>query len=353
MTDLDLLTIPDQVHINALREALWTGPTYGRAAVMVGAGYSLNAEAIEPGVSGFPTWNTLMESLIRQLTSAADGSEEEKNLLEISRSTSGALRLSQEFEDLHDRVRLDTLIKSNVPDMKFMPSELHRLLLELPWSDVFTTNWDTLLERASDGVVERRYERVLNMDDIPLAHRPRIVKLHGSFPSIRPFIFTEDDFRSYPVDFAPFVNLVQQSMMENVFCLIGFSGDDPNFLEWSGWVRDNLGEQRPTIYLVGLSHLRSGQRRMLEKRRITPIDLSGIFLPSASGYSSSQKYGLAYRWFIRNLMAGRPSDQIAWPDPPAPTESDDNLSGLVLPVPPNASPSPVEEAFSPNNGLGI
>ena len=71
--------------------------------------------------------------------------------------------------------------------------------------------------------------------------RPRIAKLHGSFPSNRPFIFTEEDYRTYPRRFAAFVNLVQQSMMENVFCLLGFSGDDPNFLYWTGWVRDHLG----------------------------------------------------------------------------------------------------------------
>ena len=40
--------------------------------------------------------------------------------------------------------------------------------------------------------------------------------------------------------------------MENTFVLIGFSGDDPNFLQWSGWVRDNLGPSTPPIYLCGL-----------------------------------------------------------------------------------------------------
>ena len=44
---------------------------------------------------------------------------------------------------------------------------------------------------------------------------PRIVKLHGTFPSLEPFIFTEEDFRSYPREFAPFVNLAQQVLLEN------------------------------------------------------------------------------------------------------------------------------------------
>ena len=340
--------IADQVHINSLRRALWSGPTYGRAAVMVGAGFSLNAVPIEPGANSFPTWSALIRTLIGQLTSDISTSDITNTLMDESKSTSGALRLSQEFVDLHDRVHLDNLIKDSIPDTRYEPSDLHRLLLELPWSDIFTTNWDTLLERAANDVYSRRYECLLTMDDIPLAHRPRLVKLHGSFPSNRPFILTEDDFRKYPTDFAPFVNLVQQSMMENVFCLIGFSGDDPNFLAWSGWIRDNLGEQRPNIYLVGLLNLRSGQRRMLEKRKITPIDLSEIFRSGRSDhFSSGQRYALAYRWFIRNLMQGQPSDVLKWPDRSKPDETDPELSNLV-PIPRNNAPSPFTESMFPN-----
>lgn len=54
MTDDIFSPVPDQVHINSLRNALWSGPTYGRAAVMVGAGFSLNAAPIEPGVVILP-----------------------------------------------------------------------------------------------------------------------------------------------------------------------------------------------------------------------------------------------------------------------------------------------------------
>ncbi len=41
--------------------------------------------------------------------------------------------------------------------------------------------------------------------------------------------------------FTPFVDMPQQAMMETVFCLIGFSGDDANFPHSSGRVRDDMG----------------------------------------------------------------------------------------------------------------
>jgi hypothetical protein len=57
--------------------------------------------------------------------------------------------------------------------------------------------------------------------------------------------------------------------------LIGFSGNDPNFLSWTGWIRDNLGtENSPKMYLIGILALSLGQRKLLEDRNIVPIDIS-------------------------------------------------------------------------------
>ncbi len=52
--------------------------------------------------------------------------------------------------------------------------------------------------------------------------------------------------------------------MENALCLFGFSGNDPNFLHWIGWVRDNLGNSTPP-YTCGLLDLSSSERRYLEE----------------------------------------------------------------------------------------
>ena len=151
------------------------------------------------------------------------------------------------------------------------------------------------------------------MDEIPLATQPRIVKLHGSLPAHFPLIFAEEDYRTYPTKFAPFVNMVQQAMMETVFCLIGFSGDDPNFLEWSGWVRDNLDASAPKIYLAGWLDLSSHRRRMLEDRNVVPIDLAHH--PKASKWPEHLRHRYATEWILHTLERGRPYDVSEWPTP--------------------------------------
>ena len=164
--------------------------------------------------------------------------------------------------------------------------------------------------RASLEIPEPAYSVVEDMDQLPLVNQPRIIKLHGSFPSKFPLILTEEDYRIYPTKYAPFVNTVQQAMMESIFCLIGFSGDDPNFLKWSSWVRDNLGEAAPKIYLAGLLKLLPHQRRMLEERGVVPIDL--WHHPKADRWPEHQQHQYATRWILHTLEFGEPYDDKAY-----------------------------------------
>ena len=343
--------LADDVHIEQIRTALWKGREYGRAAVLVGAGFSRNARPARASAQPFPLWGDLARILIDQLYPASSSPEWIRNTAtRQAESTSGALRLAQEFEAAHGRQRLDQLIRDSVADTDWVAGKVHRLLMELPWSDVFTTNYDTLLERAALLAYERKYEIVYTMAQIPSATRPRIVKLHGSFPAISPFILTEEDFRTYPRHFAPFVNLVQQAMTENVFCLLGFSGDDPNFLYWSGWVRDHLGKSAPTIYLCGLLDLNAPKRQLLHERRVTPIDLSPLF-PRHSYPDPQERHSLAMEWFLLTLEAGRPLDPLLWPNRTSKegTTPSSSLPGLLSP----AVVKPQKERLSPEGMPGL
>lgn len=300
------MTFPDQIHIDKIREALWRHPKprRGTAAIMVGAGFSRNAFPSSVSSRPMPTWSDLTKKLHGSLYPDATGGS--------FLATSEALRLAQEYEETHGRYALNKFILDSTPDTDYEPSTLHEKLLKLRWADIFTTNWDTLLERTCRGVPEQYYHIISTTTDISGSSAPRIVKLHGTFPSNMPFIFTEEDYRRYPIDFAPFVNFVQQSMMENVFCLIGFSGDDPNFLHWSGWVRDNLGKTAPKIYFVGWHEIPQVKRRELEKRNIIPIDLANI--PGSASWPKAKRHQWAIEWFLENLDKGEPWNKSEWPN---------------------------------------
>lgn len=294
--------LPDQNHIYRIRKKLWSGQEYGNVSVMVGSGFSLNAEKTSNSSSLFLTWTQLVKRMKKDLY------PNKKN--EGSNATSDSLKIASQYELVFGRQALDELIMEVLPDENYVPAKLHKLLLSLPWSDVFTTNYDTLLERTRPYIYDRKYDLALTISDLPDTNKPRIIKLHGSFPSQRPFIITEEDYRTYPKKFAAFVNTVQQSVMENILCLIGFSGDDPNFLNWIGWVRDNLGNNTPPIYFCGF--ISSTQKQVLKSRGIIPIDFSPLF--SETNFPGILKYKRALEWFLLNLKYGKKPNPVKWPD---------------------------------------
>lgn len=221
---------------------------------------------------------------------------------------SDPLTLAEEYRSTLGPGALEGIIRTHIRDEEWEPDILHHQLLRFPWSDVLTTNWDTLLERSASADPDISYDPVRVTADIARAKRPRIVKLHGSMPSYLPFIFTEEDFRTYPERFAPFVNLAQQTLLENELCLLGFSGEDPNFLKWAGWVRDKLGTAARPIRLIGVLNLAPSRRRLFEARNITPIDLS----PLVEEVPREDRHRRAMELLFKYLWQSRPSTDIKW-----------------------------------------
>lgn len=294
MSETSKKSIPDSIlpYLNEIAERLWSG----RASVMVGSGFSKNANP------AFPNWSKLGDLFYEKIHSRKPDNEiKEIKYLSV-------LKLADEVQADRGRPALDQLLRNAIPDLEYEPSPLHKQLLKLPWSDVFTTNYDTLLERACNAVISQRYDVIVNKEDLTYSQKPRIVKLHGSFPSDRPFVVTEEDYRRYPEDFAPFVNTVRQSLLENTLCLVGFSGDDPNFVEWIGWIRDKLGEKNaPKIYLIGLFKLSNAEKKLLEQRNIILVEMSEYTDISENHYKAMER-------FLEYLHSRKEADnRLGWP----------------------------------------
>lgn len=337
------MTFPDQRHVNTVRDALHQRSGSG-ASVMVGSGFSRNATPVLADSRQLPTWQEVANQLRDKLY--PDNRKVIYRECESPRATESSPRIAQEFEAAFGRVALRDALHRLVRDGEFSPSTEHRRLLRLPWRDVYTTNWDTLLEQAAKQVREQAYRVVSNTDHIPMAAHPWVVKLHGSLQTQFPLVVTEEDYRTYPARSAPFVNTVQQAMMETVFCLIGFSGDDPNFLTWSGWVRDNLGASASRIYLAGWLDLSGPRRQMLESRNVMPIDLSCH--PRGNEWPENMRDRYATEWLLHSLEQGRSYNISKWPN----RRERSNLEQIDPILEPIARPEHVKpriERYEPKN----
>ena len=292
------LKFPDLIRIRHVKEALWR-PGAGGASVMVGSGFSRNAELKAPGSHPPPDWAEVASAMHAKLHPAAA-------------STLDAVAIAQAYADEFGRAELHGFLREQVRDDDMEPGELHQRLLALPWADVFTTNWDTLLERTRDLTIKPSYSVVRAAHELPLSKRPRILKLHGSLPAHFPLIATKEDYRDYPREYAAFVNTAQQAMMETLFVLLGFSGDDPNFNAWLEWVRKELGPWAPKMYLAGWLDLTPAARQGLEKKGVVPIDLAGH--PKQLEWRREQmEHRFATEWLLTTLELGEQYASEEWP----------------------------------------
>ena len=150
---------------------------------------------------------------------------------------------------------------------------------------------------------EDKYQLVTNAYQISLTDECRnIYKLHGNLRTSadvpyefdgdkhRQYVITREDYDTYPVKHEAFVNLMRISLLKGSFCLIGFSGDDPNFLTWIDWVKDILDGaaakqtkiSRVVFYInADAKKLEASKELLLQNHYIRVVNLHEYF-PSAS-----------------------------------------------------------------------
>lgn len=267
-----------EMKLNAIRMNLHDG----KASCLVGAGFSKNAEMDE--ATHMKDWFELADDLYKALYGEEPRDENVRY--------KSVMRLASQVNASRGRAVLESLIENSLPDERVSPGSLHINLMKLPWNDVFTTNYDTLLEKAFINA-DRYYHLVTNKETLLYAPHPRLIKLHGSFPNVRPYIITEEDYRTYPKKFPEFVNTVRQSLIENVLCLIGFSGDDPNFLNWVGWLRDIMGKQAAPVYHITYNtQMHDSNIHLSRDMGIDIINLADI--KNIKGFSEALDFFLTY-----------------------------------------------------------
>ena len=128
-------SIPKSIrpYLNEIAKRLWSR----HAAIMVGSGFSKNAKSNDSLCSGFPDWHQLGDLFYEKIHGCKPDSD--CKYLNV-------LKLADEVQAALGRPVLDQLLRENIPDTEYEPSVLHEKLLNLPWVDVFTTNYDTLLK---------------------------------------------------------------------------------------------------------------------------------------------------------------------------------------------------------------
>ena len=190
-----------------------------------------------------------------------------------------------------------------------------QLLLCDKFKNIYTTNYDNLLEFTSDNLSEPPIPMVKSSWSLSNGFQNRsIIKIHGSLKiedndefefdgdkHLR-YIIAQEDYETYIERHEAFSHLMRISMLQGKFCLLGFSGNDPNYMGWVKWMSDILGKGKdkgPKIYLVTFKNEESLAKKLYYRNHyIREINLIDNKILSLLGYSQSK---------ISNLLSSTPN----------------------------------------------
>ncbi|MFN8354881.1 MAG: SIR2 family protein [Spirosomataceae bacterium] len=109
-------------------------------------------------------------------------------------------------------------------------SENHKILARLPITTYWTTNYDSLIEKAlkeeRKKVAVKRNVKDLNQN--MYGSHATVFKMHGDVNDAANAILTKDQYEVYHSTHLPFVTALKGDLVQKTFLFIGFSFEDPN-----------------------------------------------------------------------------------------------------------------------------
>jgi len=103
-------------------------------------------------------------------------------------------------------------------------------LSRLPIRNVWTTNYDTLIERAFSEL-GRPLDTISNALDLTVRRRAgatRLLKMHGSVTDLNNIVIATSDYELYKKNRGAFVNILQSQLTTYSILFVGLSFTDPN-----------------------------------------------------------------------------------------------------------------------------
>lgn len=233
----------------------------GKATLFIGAGCSVSA--------GAPT----TEDLIQQL---------EGNFPAIRKGHNDLLSLG---EDVVDTVPYTLDEVKNYINLKLetlQPSEYHKLLTKYPWTAIFTTNYDELIEKAYLTPERGKRARVYYGDELDMHFSERdrihIFKLMGTINRDKPLtepVLTTGKYYGSVKDKARFYEILLDLVKDGTIIFIGYSLNDNLALLALDAARGSRGyDNLPYSYLISPAIQNQLESVKLSRRKIIPISLT-------------------------------------------------------------------------------
>lgn len=212
-------------------------------------------------------------------------------------STEGYKYLNINHNDISEKFQNLNIKFKNIENDDNNINEIYKLNIKNIKNEIPSQN--NIIDDCKVKISEL-YQLITKASDISITDSCKnIYKLHGTLriPSTKKnefgfdgdnnmhYVITKEDYDAYPLKHEAFVNLMKISLLKGAFCLIGFSGDDPNFKAWISWVKDIIDKgdnnflESSKIYFInaGNKPLDDSKLQLLKNHYIKVVNLFELF----------------------------------------------------------------------------
>lgn len=222
--------------IDALPAPLLDDLVGGSWLPIVGAGFSRNAE-YEDGLAP-ADWSELGRELGRAVAGAPTDAPPIESI--------------SAFEQSFGRVALVDRVGRLIRAHEAQPGRAHLAFAKVGFTNVLTTNFDFLLERAYDRI-RKGCLPVLDEAQLSAPNRsagPRIIKFHGDLHHPTRLVLTEEDYDQFLHLHPLLATSVSAMLVDHTGVLIGYSLDDPDTRHLLALLKLRLGNLRRPLWTI-------------------------------------------------------------------------------------------------------
>ncbi|MFC3748632.1 SIR2 family protein [Paenibacillus sp. GCM10012306] len=200
------------------------------ASLFLGSGVS--------ATTGYPSWKSLLQPCARQLG------------IEITDSTDLYL-LAQYYANTFGESALKKIVNDNINILNHESSLIDELL-NLNFSTVWTTNYDTVLEKNlhKRNIQSNSVNNDKDLANISRNNRVNIYKLNGDVSNLDRIVISKNDLDSYNSTHELLLTFFKKELVSNTFLFLGYSFSDTLVLSCLNTINKCLGNSANYHYAI-------------------------------------------------------------------------------------------------------
>jgi len=220
----------------------------------------------------FPSWDGLIRRMLEHLKALPEFSGREEELDEFF-DQQDALDCAELFRHSVGKANFTQFLRKQFTTANPELTPSHEALAVLPVAELFTTNYDELIELAFKGrdltVSIKPDQFIARLPNKPKHH---LIKLHGSISQPDTIVLTRSQYADSRRTRVEMFDHLRGRLRETPFIFVGYSLTDPNFTVIHDEARLAMGPNMPPSYLV------QGRGNRVRESYLRSLDVNVISL---------------------------------------------------------------------------